>query len=147
MKMVNNIKKLISEGDTQEAIDAIQEILEGTNSKLLNQTYLLESQFKELQSKIRLGIQSEATELNRINMSLLSICDDIQDQKVKPKHTVVASEQSSMLQNPMVKYALIGLGVLLAIWLISTFIGGSPDENQPTLDNTEQTEEQPSQSQ
>lgn len=145
--MTNNIKKLISEGDTQEAIDAIQEVLEGTNSKLLNQTYLLESQFKELQSKIRLGIQLEASELNRINMSLLSICDDIQDINIKPKRPIVAPEQPSIFQNPMVKYALIGLGVLIAIWLLSTFIGGgdNPDETLPAQDNTEQTDGQPKQ--
>jgi Effector-associated domain 11 len=125
MNMTNDIKKLISDGDTQEAIDAIQELLQGRNDKLLNQTYLLESQYKELQSKIRLGIQSEAAEINRITMSLLSICDDIENLKDKPKPVVTVKEEIPWIQKPMVKYG--GLG-LIALILIVFLMKGCMDD-------------------
>jgi hypothetical protein len=141
--MLDNIKKLISQGDTQEAIDALQDLLKERNSKLLNQTYLLESQFKELQSKIRLGIQSEATELNRINMSLLSICDDIKEEKGKSIHHVAASENPSFFQNPNVKWALIGAGALLALLLLINILSGGGEENAQNEIPAEQHSEQP----
>ncbi len=77
MTISDDIKQLISEGKTQEALDMLQECLRDRDQTLLNQTYLLESQYKELQKKISLGLQDATTELNRINFTLLSLCDEV----------------------------------------------------------------------
>ncbi len=73
---LSKVKSLISEGKTQQAIDLLQEILKDKDNQLLNQTFLLEGQHKELQRKMQLGLQDASAELNRINFTLLSLCDD-----------------------------------------------------------------------
>lgn len=73
---LEKVKTLISEGKTQQAIDLLQKILTDKNTELLNQTFLLEGQYKDLQKKMQLGLQDASTELNRINFTLLSVCDD-----------------------------------------------------------------------
>jgi hypothetical protein len=73
---LEKVKTLISDGKTQQAIDLLQDILKDKNIELLNQTLLLEGQFKDLQKKMQLGLLDATAELNRINFTVLSVCDD-----------------------------------------------------------------------
>ena len=52
MDISDKIKQLVSESKTQEALDALQQFLKDKDQNLLNQTYLLESQLKDVQKKI-----------------------------------------------------------------------------------------------
>ena len=136
MKTVNDVKRLISDNETQEAIHLLQAILEDKSKSLQNQVILLESQFNEVQKKMQIGIMQESSELNRINMSLLSICDDpkVVDSKIKQNDNVT-SDPVSLFQNPMVKYGAIGIGVLVLISIIANSGGG---EISTTGNNIEQ---------
>ena len=79
MSLTDKIKNLIADGKTQQAVDMLQVFLKersGNDPQLLNQSLLLEGQFKELQKKVQLGLEDATADLNRINFSLLNLCDE-----------------------------------------------------------------------
>ncbi len=124
MTISDNIKQLISDGKTQEALDVLQECLRDKDQTLLNQTYLLESQYKELQKKISLGLQDATTELNRINFTLLSLCDEVTKvtgNNVKSVHinkTIQSSDANGDAFNPLIIFGIIAalaIGIILLI--------------------------------
>ena len=123
MTISDNIKQLISDGKTQEALDVLQECLRDKDQTLLNQTYLLESQYKDLQKKISLGLQDATTELNRINFTLLSLCDEVTKvtgnnmKTIQINKTVQVTEKEDSF-NPLIIFgiiAVIGIGVILLL--------------------------------
>ena len=118
MDISRDIKQLISDGKTQQALDLLQENLQGKNDELLNQTYLLESQYKDLQQKIRLGIADATAELNRINFSLLSICDEIK-KNPSPNTTKTVNIEKTVDDTSISKTLLIfGIIAVVATALI-----------------------------
>lgn len=123
MTISDNIKQLISDGKTQEALDMLQECLRDKDQTLLNQTYLLESQYKDLQKKISLGLQDATTELNRINFTLLLLCDEVTKvtgnnmKTIQINKTIQVTEKDDSF-NPLIIFgiiAVIGIGVILLL--------------------------------
>ncbi len=114
MDISDRIKQLISESKTQDALDLLQDYLKDQDQNLLNQTYLLESQFKDLQKKIGLGIADAASEINRINYTLLSLCDEVRKLPNQREKEILAAEPSGLLANPLVIFAVIA-AVAIAI--------------------------------
>ncbi len=120
---LEKVKSLISDGRTQEAIDLLQEILKDKDKPLLNQTLLLEGQLKELQRKMQLGLQDATADLNRINFTLLSVCDDafnlsnIGDDA--PDNPFSDDEKpTGLLANPLAIFgiiAAIGIAIVMGI--------------------------------
>ena len=53
MSTINNVKQLISEGKTKEALDTFQTLLEGSGREEFNESLLLESQYIEVIKKRR----------------------------------------------------------------------------------------------
>jgi Effector-associated domain 11 len=78
MRLTDKIKNLIADGKTLQAVDMLQTFLKANSkgNELLNQTFLLEGQYKELQKKMQLGLEDATADLNRINYSLLNLCDE-----------------------------------------------------------------------
>ncbi|MBL7818346.1 MAG: hypothetical protein JNL70_25260 [Saprospiraceae bacterium] len=124
---LEKVKNLISEGKTQKAIDLLQEILKEKDAQLLNQTLLLEGQFSELQRKMQLGLQDASAELNRINFTLLSVCDDAanlenigEDGPEKP--LIETEKPSGLLSNPLAIFGIIaalGVAIVLGIFALA----------------------------
>ena len=83
MNITEQVKQLIANGKTQEAIEWLQHILKDKDTNLLNQTYLLEGQYKDLVKKMQLGLQDTITDVNRINFALLNLCDEIDKASIK----------------------------------------------------------------
>lgn len=122
MAISDNIKQLISEGKTQEALDELQTLLKERDPNLLNQTYLLEGQYKDLKKKLSLGLEDAANELNRINYTLLSICDEVSKIIPKDKEVNYKVESSPITTNdslnPLVIFAIVaalGIGIIVLI--------------------------------
>ncbi len=128
MTLSDNIKQLISDGKTQEALDVLQECLRDKDQTLLNQTYLLESQYKDLQKKISLGLQDATTELNRINFTLLSLCDEVTKitgnnvKAVRINKTLEIPEATRDSFNPLVIFGLIAAVAIGIILLLIYFL-------------------------
>ena len=118
MDISDKIKQLVSESKTQEALDVLQEYLKDKDQNLLNQSYLLESQFKDVQKKIGLGISDAVSEINRINFTLLSLCDDVRKLPNEREAEILAAEPSGLLANPLVIFAVIAavaIGIIVAL--------------------------------
>lgn len=114
---LDKVKNLISNGKTQQALDLLQELLKDKDNTLLNQTFLLESQLKELQRKMQLGLQDATEEVNRINFTLLSLCDeasnlDDMDDDATEKPFSDEEKPKGLLANPL---AIFGIIVAIAI--------------------------------
>jgi hypothetical protein len=119
---LEKVKTLISDGKTQQAIDLLQEILKDKNPELLNQTLLLEGQFKDLQKKMQLGLLDATAELNRINFTVLSVCDDAsslpnigEDAAEKP---LTEPEKPLNIVAIFSAIAVVGIAVVLGIYLL-----------------------------
>ena len=118
MDISDKIKQLVSESKTQEALDVLQEYLKDKDQNLLNQSYLLESQFKDVQKKIGLGISDAVSEINRINFTVLSLCDDVRKLPNEREAEILAAEPSGLLANPLVIFAVIAavaIGIVVAL--------------------------------
>ena len=118
MDISDKIKQLISESKTQEALDTFQQYLKDKDQNLLNQTYLLESQFKDVQKKIGLGMSDAISEINRINFTLLSLCDDVRKLPNEREAEILAAEPSGLLANPLVIFAVIAIvaiGIVISL--------------------------------
>ena len=128
MEIIDKVKNLISEGRTQDAIDQLQHFLAGKDADLMNQTILLESQFKEMTQKKILGDGDAEIEINRINYTLLSLCDDAKKRYVVPvldndddfEEKKGAKAVSSV--NPLLAFVII---LVLGIGLILILVFGS----------------------
>jgi hypothetical protein len=121
---LQKVKTLISEGKTQQAIDLLQAILKDKDNQLLNQTLLLEGQYRDLQKKMQLGLQDASTELNRINFTLLSVCDDASSlpnigDDADEKPFTDDDKPTGLLANPL---AIFGILTAIAIATIVGFV-------------------------
>lgn len=121
---LDKVKNLISDGKTQEAIDLLQEILKDKDKPLLNQTLLLEGQLKELQRKMQLGLQDASADLNRINFTLLSVCDDASnlfnvDDGSSDKPFTDDEKPEGLLANPLAIFGIIAaIGIAIVVGIV-----------------------------
>jgi Effector-associated domain 11 len=121
---LEKVKNLISDGRTQEAIDLLQEILKDKDKPLLNQTLLLESQLKELQRKMQLGLQDATADLNRINFTLLTVCDDASnllniDDGSSDKPFSDNEKPTGLLANPLAIFGIIAaIGIAIVVGIV-----------------------------
>ena len=118
MDISDKIKQLISESKTQEALDTLQHFLKDKDQNLLNQTFLLESQFKDVQKKIGLGVLDAVSEINRINFTLLSLCDDVRKLPNEREAEILEAEPSGLLANPLIIFAVIAvvaIGIIICL--------------------------------
>ena len=118
MDISDKIKQLISESKTQEALDTLQHFLKDKDQNLLNQTFLLESQFKDVQKKIGLGVLDAVSEINRINFTLLSLCDDVRKLPNEREAEILEPEPSGLLANPLIIFAVIAvvaIGIIICL--------------------------------
>ena len=120
MTLTDKVKNLISDGKTQQALDLLQEFLKDRDAELLNQSYLLESQYKDLEKKMQLGLQDAASELNRVNFSLLNMCDEAEKLE-NSGETPVKKEgntEGSLFNDGSLKNPLLIFGVLIGVALL-----------------------------
>jgi len=83
MIKIIEIKKLVSKGETKEALDHFQLLLGDANSQILKQVLILSSEFNQWKKKNRLGLQPNEAVLRRIDLAILELCEDLE----KPKST------------------------------------------------------------
>ena len=118
MSLTDKIKNLIADGKTQQAVDMLQVFLKersGNDPQLLNQSLLLEGQFKELQKKVQLGLEDATADLNRINFSLLNLCDEAETLvKTTDKNAEKATDTEGG-QNVTANKTLMILGIVIAL--------------------------------
>lgn len=124
MDISDNIKQLIADGKTLDALNLMQKFLKNKDEALLNQSYLLEAQFKDVQQKMRLGLQEAPTELNRINFTLLSLCDDLKNLSTKKVEDEENEDENNdtISNSEAASKASIILGVGLVVVLIIIFL-------------------------
>ncbi len=122
MSLTDKIKNLVADGKTQQAVDMLQVFLKersGNDPQLLNQSLLLEGQFKELQKKVQLGLEDATADLNRINFSLLNLCDEAEtlvkttENDAEKAADTEGSKNASM--NPLVIFGVIAAIAILTI--------------------------------
>jgi Effector-associated domain 11 len=119
MSLTDKIKNLIADGKTLQAVDMLQAFLKansGGDNQLLNQTLLLEGQYKEVQKKMQLGLEDAGTELNRINFSLLNLCDEAEklNKKADENEEITEGSKNAPL-NPLVVFGVIAAVAILTI--------------------------------
>lgn len=118
MSLTDKIKNLIADGKTQQAVDMLQVFLKensGNDPQLLNQAFLLEGQFKELQKKVQLGLEDATAGLNRINFSLLNMCDEAETLVKTTENDTKKAADTEGDNNPSINKTLIIFGVVIAV--------------------------------
>jgi hypothetical protein len=122
MRLTDKIKNLIADGKTLQAVDMLQTFLKehkGTDNQLLNQTFLLEGQYKELQKKMQLGLEDATADLNRINYSLLNLCDEAENlaenTEKKAENDADTEGSKNLSMNPLVIFGVIAAVAILTV--------------------------------
>jgi hypothetical protein len=124
MSTINNIKQLISEGKTKEALDTFQTLLEGSGREEFNQSLLLESQYIEAIKKIQLGLVDANAEVSRINFALLNLCDQVDILEIRSqasnKQTIKeeAKSKDTSIVNPLILFAIIVVVALAIVFFL-----------------------------
>ena len=140
---LEKVKSLISDGKTQQALDLLQAILKEKDKTLLNQTFLLESQLKELQRKMQLGLQDAQDDLNRINFTLLSLCDDASnleniDDDAPEKPFSDDEKPKDLLANPLAIFGIIvaiGVAIVIGVFVLGNKTTVVPPLPLPVVDS------------
>ena len=117
--MKDQIKGLVVENKTQEAIQLLIESAVGT--QLENEVFLLKSKFEKLQRDDRLYLASRnelSIEYNQLNDSLLRISDELFSDQLSTKGQPSAKRN---LQNPSKRYNDLILTSLGGILLFANF--------------------------
>jgi hypothetical protein len=117
MSTINNIKQLISEGKTKEALDTFQTLLEGSGREEFNESLLLESQYIEVIKKAQLGLMDANAEVSRINFALLSLCDQVDILEVRAHQTDKKTTETEKTNNKSIVTTLIVFAILILIVL------------------------------
>ena len=129
---LEKVKTLISDDKIQQAIDLLQDILKDKNNELLNQTLLLEGQYKDLKKKMQLGLQDASADLNRINLTLLSVCDDaaqlenIGDDGLEKPFTDVEKTKGVLNNSIAIFGGLAAIAVAIVVGLYFVFTNNAP---------------------
>ena len=129
---LEKVKTLISDDKIQQAIDLLQDILKDKNNELLNQTLLLEGQYKDLKKKMQLGLQDASADLNRINLTLLSVCDDaaqlenIGDDGPEKPFTDVEKTKGVLNNSVAIFGGLAAIAVAIVVGLYFVFSNNAP---------------------
>jgi hypothetical protein len=93
MKLINYIQEIesfLANGDTNAACNGLVALLKNENEELCAQVVLLAGQHTEIRRNQSLGIDDDKQGLNRINNSLIRLCNEIKsDYK-----TLVVSDQA-----------------------------------------------------
>jgi hypothetical protein len=124
MSTIKNIKQLISEGKTKEALDTFQTLLEGSGREEFNQSLLLESQYIEAIKKIQLGLVDANAEVSRINFALLNLCDQVDILEIRSqasnKQTIKeeAKSKDTSIVNPLILFAIIVVVALAIVFFL-----------------------------
>jgi Effector-associated domain 11 len=117
MSTINNVKQLISEGKTKEALDTFQTLLEGSGRDEFNQSLLLESQYIEVIKKAQLGLMDANVEVSRINFALLSLCDQVNILEIRDKQQDKKAIETEKGNNKSIVTTLLVFGILILIVL------------------------------
>jgi hypothetical protein len=140
MNITEEVKELIGNGKTEEALEWLQSILKEHDKDLLNQTYLLQTQYKDVQNRVRLGMQDASTELNRINFTLLTICDDVE--KVVNASDIKPQKSLNKPSNDKTSLAIWVFAVIVLIAFAVIFVVFKYSQNDDIKkDNPTQTEQ------
>ncbi|MDZ7876787.1 MAG: hypothetical protein U5L45_03910 [Saprospiraceae bacterium] len=129
MRLTDKVKNLIADGKTLQAVDMLQSFLKAQSNdknngnELLNQTFLLEGQYKELQKKMQLGLEDTTADLNRITYSLLNLCDEaeilVENSKKTTENDDFTEGSKNLSMNPLVIFGVI---VAVAILTVIGFV-------------------------
>jgi hypothetical protein len=127
MNITEKVKELIANGKTEEALEWLQSILKEKDTNLLNQTYLLQSQYIDIQKRLRLGLQDASTELQRVNFTLLTICDDIEkagisgEKKIEKAH-LKNDTNSDIASSLKTTYWIFGIIVFIVLACVAAYV-------------------------
>jgi Effector-associated domain 11 len=128
MSAINNVKQLISEGKTKEALDTFQTLLEGSGREELNQSLLLESQYNDILKKMQLGLVDANAEVNRINFALLTLCDQVDASVFKPQtinaESIKVEEKTSgnAIVSPLILFSVLVVVALVIVFVLIKYI-------------------------
>lgn len=79
MDLINSIRAVIANGETEKAIEELIKVLKSRNdSKFIDTIILLSGQFQQLKQQEIIGIKADKNELRRIEYSLLQIISSIE---------------------------------------------------------------------
>ena len=127
----NQIKKLISNGKTKEAIKFSLENLGNNNEDLHNKLYLLLNQNSKLEENDLLGLGKNVEAENRITVALLEIIENLE------VHNTLASKSHSSKLKP--SYILYSIIVVALIFAIAMFLRNNGSDSKKAKSNNNET--------
>ena len=108
---MENIRKLISEGDIDEAISLL---IDASGEETKNDILLLSSRYKTWKRNSILGFNSSKEEINQITNSLLFIIDEINKQKIERRNYNPKLIQNLEFERPIPEKPLL-IGFLVDV--------------------------------
>lgn len=160
MTLIDQIRDLIAEGETQRSLDELYKYVKESNADVIDNLVMLRSRMQNLQRAVHNGTmddQAAALERAKINEAILKLLPQLTPEylaeaskrKESIRHTVAAtpSEAPAAPARDMKKLYLIGGGVLLVVVLLIAMLSGGGDSEedlsqQYAADNSSQTYEE-----
>jgi hypothetical protein len=148
MTLIDQIRDLIAEGETQRSLDELYKYVKENNADVIDNLVMLRSRMQNLQRAVHNGTmddQSAALERAKINEAILKLLPQL-----TPEYLAEAIKRREPLQRPapattyeapaapardMKKMFLIGGGALLVVIFLIVMLnrGGGSEENQAQI--------------
>lgn len=123
MSKIDQIKELIAEGNTEEAIEILVEYTKKQKPELHDEAVLLSGQFRQWKRQQTLGVQQSSSELHRIDLAIMNVLDDKSGSFTETGASTITKSKSIPVKQKKTNYlpfVAIAVGLLLggmAIWI------------------------------
>lgn len=148
MTLIDQIRDLIAEGETQRSLDELYKYVKESNADVIDNLVMLRSRMQNLQRAVHNGTmddQAAALERAKINEAILKLLPQLTPEylaeaskrKESIRHTVAAtpSEAPTAPARDMKKiYMIAGGALLVVVLLIAKLCGGGGTEEEAVLD-------------
>jgi|GEM_PF-1614033 len=150
MTLIDQIRDLIAEGETQRSLDELYKYVKESNADVIDNLVMLRSRMQNLQRAVHNGTMDDhaaALERAKINEAILKLLPQLTPEylaeaskrKEPIRHTAAATATATPSEAPardMKKMYLIGGGALLVVILLIVMLtrgGGDSEEGQQAI--------------
>lgn len=147
MTLIDQIRDLIAEGDTERSLNELYNYVKANNADVIDNLVMLRSRMQNLQRSVSNGTmddQTAALERAKINEAILKLLPQLTpeylaqaSQRREPARPAASYEAPAAPARDMKKMYLIGGGVLLVVVLLIAMLSGGGDSGESDV-STEQ---------
>lgn len=144
MTLIDQIRDMIAEGETEKSLDELYTYVKENNADIIDQLVMLRNRNRNLQRSIQMGTmdaQDASLERAKINEAILKLLPQLTPEYLaqaskrlerEPATVNIAPQRTSAPTQSNLKYYLIGGGAVLLVIILIAMLGGDSQDTSAT---------------